>query len=142
MIREFRHLKLMKRHGQGNVKDSLVSMSRGDLATICPACPIPNVNLPENWEDVDLASKSVIFPPVQVARANKHSSHLRFLYVLIVALDANFRLKNLMCSSLKKDPRLHTGFAYFPEDAPYQKHILKYATQKDVRHYLKFHSLY
>ena len=47
-------------------------------------------------------------------------------------MDANFRLKNLMRSSLKKDPGLHTGFAYFPEDAPYQKHILKYATQKDV----------
>ena len=56
----------------------------------------------------------------------------RFLYVLIVAMDANFRLKNLMRSSLKRDPGLHTGFAYFPEDAPYQKHILKYATQKDV----------
>ena len=56
----------------------------------------------------------------------------RFLYVLIVALDANFRLKNLMRSSLKRDPGLHTGFAYFPEDAAYQKHILKYATQKDV----------
>ncbi|EDQ98095.1 uncharacterized protein LACBIDRAFT_336275 [Laccaria bicolor S238N-H82] len=37
-----------------------------------------------------------------------------------------------MRSSLKKDPGLHTGFAYFPEDAPYQKHILKYATQKDI----------
>ena len=56
----------------------------------------------------------------------------RFLYVLIVALDANFRLKNLMRSSLKRDPGLHTGFTYFPEDAAYQKHILKYATQKDV----------
>ena len=47
-------------------------------------------------------------------------------------MDANFRLKNLMRSNLKKDPGLHTGFAYFPEDAPYSKHILKYATQKDV----------
>ena len=47
-------------------------------------------------------------------------------------MDANFRLKNLMRSSLKKDPGLHTGFAYFPEDAPYQKHILKYVKQKDV----------
>ena len=46
-----------------------------------------------------------------------------------------------MRSSLKKDPGLHTGFAYFPEDTPYQKHILKYATQKDVSfvHYHMFH---
>ena len=47
-------------------------------------------------------------------------------------MDMNFCLKNLMCLSPKKDPGLHTGFAYFPEDEPYQKHILKYATQKDV----------
>ena len=62
-----------------------------------------------------------------------NTNHLyRFLYILIVAMDANFRLKNIMRSSLKRDPGLHTGFAYFPEDTPYQKHILKYATQKDV----------
>ena len=56
-------------------------------------------------------------------------------------MDANFRLKNLMRSSLKRDPGLHTGFAYFPEDVPYQKHILKYATQKDVSlaHYPRFY---
>ena len=53
-------------------------------------------------------------------------------------MDANFRLKNLMRSSFKKHLGLHTGFAYFPEDAPYQKHILKYATQKDVRSPLSF----
>ena len=47
-------------------------------------------------------------------------------------MDANFRLKNLMWLSLNKDPGLHTGLAYFPEDALYQKHILKYATQKGV----------
>ena len=70
MIREFRHLKLMKRHGRGNVEGGLVSTTRGDLATICPACPIPDVNLPENWKDIDLASKSVVSHPDQVPRAN------------------------------------------------------------------------
>ena len=70
MIREFRHLKLMKRHGRGNVEGGLVSTTRGDLATICPACPIPDVNLPENWKDVDLASKSVVSHPDQVPCAN------------------------------------------------------------------------
>ena len=52
--------------------------------------------------------------------------------MLIVAMDANFRLKNLMRSSISKDPGLHTGFAFFPEDGPYRQHILKYASQKDV----------
>ena len=57
MIREFRHLKLLKRHGRGNIKDGLISTGRGDLATICPACPIPGINLPENWRDVGLEWK-------------------------------------------------------------------------------------
>ena len=56
----------------------------------------------------------------------------RFLYLLIIAMDANFRLKNLMRSSNAKDPGLHTGMAYFPTDQPYREHVLKYASQKDV----------
>ena len=56
----------------------------------------------------------------------------RFLYLLIIAMDANFHLKNLMRSSNAKDPGLHTGMAYFPADQPYCEHILKYASQKDV----------
>ena len=35
---------------------------------------------------------------------------------LIVAMDMNFHLKNLIRSSLAKDPGLHTGFAYFLAD--------------------------
>ena len=54
--------------------------------------------------------------------------------MLIIAMDANFHLKNLMRSTISKDPGLHTGFAFFPEDGPYRKHILKYASQKDVSH--------
>ena len=41
-----------------------------------------------------------------------------------------------MRSSIKKDPGLHTGLAYFTDDEPYRKHVLKYATQKDVSFFL------
>ena len=56
----------------------------------------------------------------------------RLLYFLIIAMDVNFRLKNLMRSSNAKDPGLHMGMAYFPTDQPYREHVLKYASQKDV----------
>lgn len=49
----FRHLKMMKRAGRGNIAGGLLSTAPGDLALSCPACPIPHVNLPENWEEVD-----------------------------------------------------------------------------------------
>jgi hypothetical protein len=57
---------------------------------------------------------------------------LRFLYTIILALDANFWLKNRIRSSDKADPGLHTGLAYFVPQAAYKSHILKYATQRNV----------
>ncbi|EDR12898.1 uncharacterized protein LACBIDRAFT_323718 [Laccaria bicolor S238N-H82] len=121
MIRMFRHLKLMKRAGRGNIQGGLIATGAGDLAPDCPTCPVPGVNLPANWKDVD--------------------SKWKFLYLLIIAMDANFRLKNLMRSSIAKDPGLHTGMAYFPDDKPYREHVLKYATQKDISNCSGFKTL-
>ena len=47
-----------------------------------------------------------------------------------------------MRSSIKKDPGLHTGMAYFTDDEPYRKHVLKYATQKDVSPFQLSHILF
>lgn len=52
--------------------------------------------------------------------------------MLIVAFDANFRLKNRLRMSNAGDVGLHTGLAYFVDEAPYKAHVLKYATQEDV----------
>lgn len=57
----------------------------------------------------------------------------RFLYSLIIAMDANFRLKNRARSSDVLDPGLHTGLAYFVENGPYNQHVLQFAMQEDVR---------
>ena len=50
MIREFRHLKLMKRNSRGNVENGLLSTGPSDLTVPCPACPIPGINLQDEWE--------------------------------------------------------------------------------------------
>ncbi|PBK66203.1 hypothetical protein ARMSODRAFT_1021793 [Armillaria solidipes] len=112
MIRQFAHIKLMKYAGRGNVKDGIATTPPGGLAIVCPACPRPRVNLPPNWQSA---------PP-----------ELHFLYLVILAVDANFRLKNLFRSSQEKDPGLHTGLAYFVDTVPYLEHVRKYASQKDV----------
>lgn len=52
--------------------------------------------------------------------------------MLIVALDANFRLKNRMKSNEVVDPGLHTGRAYFVEQEPYMEHLRQYSTQVEV----------
>ena len=52
IVREFHHLKLMKRAGRGNISGGLANTKAGDLCVECPACPIPQGNLPEDWESV------------------------------------------------------------------------------------------
>lgn len=46
--RQWRHLKKLKMHGFGHDESR---PTRGDLATFCPTCPQPGVNLPDDWED-------------------------------------------------------------------------------------------
>lgn len=52
MVRMFRHLKLMKRGGRGNLPGGLMNTQPGDLAPGCAACPRPGVNLPDDWQTI------------------------------------------------------------------------------------------
>lgn len=56
----------------------------------------------------------------------------RFLYVLILCMDANFRLKNQLVSNYSQDPGLGIGWAYMVPRAPYEKYVLSRATDSDV----------
>lgn len=50
MVREWRHVKMAKRAGRGHCAGGIEGTPPGGLAVQCPACPIPGVNLPKNWE--------------------------------------------------------------------------------------------
>ncbi|KAF9508560.1 hypothetical protein BS47DRAFT_1373652 [Hydnum rufescens UP504] len=91
MVREWKHLKLLKCAGHGNDPTGVTGTSPGGLAVVCPACPHPNINLPEHWDDA---------PP-----------ELKFLYMLFLAIDANFRMKGRWIKG--EDQGLSTGWAYF-----------------------------
>jgi hypothetical protein len=43
---------MMKCGGRGNVENGMALTAPGELAIVCPACPIPGVNLPEDWAEV------------------------------------------------------------------------------------------
>ncbi|RDX44819.1 hypothetical protein OH76DRAFT_1538089, partial [Lentinus brumalis] len=101
MIREWRHLKLMKRAGRGNDPAGLSATATGDCAVECPACPLPGKNLPANYADVEKS----------------------WLYRLYLAIDANFRLKRKKVSSDAVDPGLNHGYAFFVEEAGYKSHL-------------------
>ncbi|GJF00231.1 CxC2 domain-containing protein [Phanerochaete sordida] len=112
MVREWRHIQLLKRHGRGHEPGGVNATGPGELCTRCPACPLPGFNLPDNWENV--------------------SDDLRFIYTTFVAIDANFRLKRRAIGSEARDPTLAPGWGFFVEGKEYRKHILKYADQKDI----------
>ncbi|KAJ8469822.1 hypothetical protein ONZ45_g16756 [Pleurotus djamor] len=112
MFREYRHLIGMKRAGCAHQKSGVLGTENGALSVICPACPIPGVNLPSNW--------------------NELSPDKRFLYTLYLALDACFRLKRRDVSSIVKDPGLGIDWAYFAEYEPFRKFVETVKDQKEM----------
>lgn len=50
MVREWRHLKMLKRSGRGHDPSGVAGTKAGQLAVLCPACPQPDINLPLGWD--------------------------------------------------------------------------------------------
>ncbi|KAF7982026.1 hypothetical protein HWV62_30278 [Athelia sp. TMB] len=55
MVREWRHIKLLKRAGRAHNPQGPgpSSSTQGDCAVICPACPHPGRNIPDDWAERD-----------------------------------------------------------------------------------------
>ena len=51
MIMQWRHLKLLKWGGHAHDPAGAAATRPGELALLCPSCPHPGINLPENWEN-------------------------------------------------------------------------------------------
>ncbi|KAI0690347.1 hypothetical protein C8T65DRAFT_588017, partial [Cerioporus squamosus] len=105
MIRQWRHLKLLKHAGRGNVPGGAVNVPPGSCAVECPACPHPGKNLPSDWESAPPETRYV------------------WKYKLYLAINANFRLKRKKVSSDTLDPSLNAGSAYFVERSAYKTHL-------------------
>ncbi|KAJ7838570.1 hypothetical protein B0H13DRAFT_1911683 [Mycena leptocephala] len=112
MARQYRHLLMLKRAGRAHDPSGVYGTQPGECAVLCPACPRPGVNLPDDWDSA---------PPEK-----------KFLYVLFLALDACFRLKRRLISSELRDPGLGTGWAYFTENEPYRQYLLTVTDQKEM----------
>ena len=52
--------------------------------------------------------------------------------MLIVAMDANFRLKSRLRGGVNKEPALRLGWAYFVNNGPYAEFIKDYVDQEEV----------
>lgn len=51
MVREWRHIKMLKRAGRAYDPEGIAATAPGSLAIHCRACPLPNINLPKGWEN-------------------------------------------------------------------------------------------
>ncbi|KAJ7585952.1 hypothetical protein C8J56DRAFT_787825 [Mycena floridula] len=119
--RQFAFLMRMKRAGRGHEPGGIPTTKPGGAAVLCWACPHEGINLPENWRDVDPA--------------------LRFLYMLFVAMDANFRMKNRLRKNAHSDPPLGPGLGYQVPGAEYKKHLKGYISEEDISSCLAFAAL-
>ena len=48
----WRHIRMLKRGGRSYDSTGIEGTSPGELAIVCPACPIPSINLPPNWHSI------------------------------------------------------------------------------------------
>ncbi|TFK59939.1 hypothetical protein BDN72DRAFT_780066 [Pluteus cervinus] len=121
MIREYRHIKSLKRAGRGNDQRGIEGTKPGECAVLCPACPQPGRNLPADWK----------------TRPAKE----QWLYRLFLAMDANFRLKRRDNKITEDaDPSLGDGWSYFVENEPYMEHIGSFGDQAQPKSTCSSHS--
>ncbi|KAJ7156559.1 hypothetical protein C8R43DRAFT_1125754 [Mycena crocata] len=121
MARQWAFLLRVKRAGRGHDPAGVDETKLRDCAVICWACPYDGRNLPADWRDVD--------------------PKFRFLYMLLLAVDANFKLKNRKRANEIDDPSLGPGWGYWVEPRRYRRHLSGYVGEKDLSTCIAFAAL-
>ncbi|KAJ7429171.1 hypothetical protein B0H11DRAFT_1769442 [Mycena galericulata] len=121
MSRQYAFLQRARRTGRGQEDSGLAKTAPGGMAVHCWTCPQDGKNLPAGWKNV--------------------AAKYRFLYMLLLALDANFRLKNRLRANEHQDPALGSGMSYFVESSAYKEHLRNYVAEKDVSSCIAFAAL-
>ncbi|KAJ7483696.1 hypothetical protein B0H11DRAFT_1723311 [Mycena galericulata] len=119
MSRQYAFLQRAWRAGRGHDAAGLDATKLGELMVICWACPYDGRNLPPDWRDVDP----------------------KFLYMLMIALDANFKLKNRLRANEHFDPSLGPGWGAFVEPTEYREHLKNYVRENDISTCIAFAAL-
>ncbi|KAJ7025067.1 hypothetical protein C8F04DRAFT_1269674 [Mycena alexandri] len=112
MSRQFAFLQRARRSGRAHDAAKLAATKRGEMMVICWACPYDRQNLPPDWRNVDPKYK--------------------FLYMLILALDTNFKLKNRLRANKRYNPSLGPGWGAFVEPEAYREHLKNYVGESDI----------
>ncbi|KAJ7429980.1 hypothetical protein B0H11DRAFT_1765938 [Mycena galericulata] len=119
MSRQYAFLQRLRRAGRGHDPAGVNATKLGELTVMCWACPHEGRNLPDDWRDVDP----------------------KFLFMLILALDANFKLKNRLRANERYDPPLGPGWGAFVEPTAYKEHLRNYVGETDISTCIAFAAL-
>ncbi|KAJ7826746.1 hypothetical protein B0H13DRAFT_1657348 [Mycena leptocephala] len=107
--------------GRGHDPNGLAATKPGECMVVCWACPYDGRNLPPEWCDAE----------------PRH----QFLYRLILAMDANFKLKNRIRVNERDDPSLGPGWGAFVEVSQYKEHLSHYVAESDISMCIAFAAL-
>ncbi|KAJ6474617.1 hypothetical protein C8R47DRAFT_1221017 [Mycena vitilis] len=121
MSRQYAFLRRCLRAGRAHDPAGVNATQLGENTVVCWPCPHDGRNLPADWRDVD--------------------PRYKFLYMLIVALDANFKLRNRLRTNEINDPSLGPGWGVFVEPTAYKEHLKGYVAEKDVSTCIAFAAL-
>jgi hypothetical protein len=90
----------------------------GSMATFCPACPQPGINLPKDW-------KKRYTPYVIIYHLRISGSELlsRNQLIRTFIMDGNFSAEHMRHRSGDKDTFLSAGMAFMADPESYKAHL-------------------
>ena len=59
MVREYRHLRMLKRAMRAYDPGGVMATKPGECAVLCPACPQPGWNLEDGWEQLPVEQRYI-----------------------------------------------------------------------------------
>ncbi|KAH8813863.1 hypothetical protein DL96DRAFT_1757976 [Flagelloscypha sp. PMI_526] len=121
VVRQVNFLQRCRRAGRFHDSGGIHSTKRGQVAVLCWACPREGVNLPPGWETVD--------------------PEYRFLYMLLLAMDANFRLKSRLRKNSRGTVELGDGWGFFVPSQTYREFISQVTDDDDISNCVAFAAL-
>ena len=121
---------MVKRAGRGHDPSGIDGTSLGSLSIPCRACPHPNINLPDGWDDAPPKDRCVL--SLSYWLIHFVTAQFRWLYALFLAEDANFKQKAQLHSDNNKDPPLGPGWGTFVENKVYLEYVTQFVGQDEV----------